>query len=180
MTVFWSVWKDNNFSLQRYCKKTTSWVIFDPLIPRCKCGYHVLFALLICTACPWWFLLQKFMERCKCSDHPNTENLGHSGRKCSIVSALRKWGSKSEVFFAKVCYYWQMLYVSIQVVACLCPEGFSGMFCGNASDACQGRPCYRGVTCQSKAEPEQFTCGECPDNTVSSGKQGYKCFEHGQ
>ncbi|KAG7229887.1 hypothetical protein INR49_009604 [Caranx melampygus] len=65
-----------------------------------------------------------------------------------------------------------------QVVACLCPKGFSGMFCGNASDACQGKPCYRGVTCQSKAEPDQFTCGECPDNTVSNGKQGYKCFEH--
>lgn len=66
-----------------------------------------------------------------------------------------------------------------QVVGCLCPKGFSGKFCGNTSDICQGKPCFRGVKCQSKTEPDQFTCGECPESTVSNGKQGYKCFEHG-
>uniref|UniRef100_A0A8C4EQG9 Si:ch73-105b23.6 n=1 Tax=Dicentrarchus labrax TaxID=13489 RepID=A0A8C4EQG9_DICLA len=65
-----------------------------------------------------------------------------------------------------------------QVVGCLCPKGFSGKFCGNKADVCRGKPCFRGVECQSKSEPGQFTCGECPDNTVSYGKQGYKCFEH--
>uniref|UniRef100_A0A3B4WAF5 Si:ch73-105b23.6 n=1 Tax=Seriola lalandi dorsalis TaxID=1841481 RepID=A0A3B4WAF5_SERLL len=65
-----------------------------------------------------------------------------------------------------------------QVVGCLCPKGFSGKFCGNASDVCLGKPCYRGVKCQSKTEPDQFTCGDCPDHIVSNGKQGYKCFEH--
>ncbi|XP_069000233.1 neurogenic locus Notch protein [Embiotoca jacksoni] len=65
-----------------------------------------------------------------------------------------------------------------QVVGCLCPKGFNGKFCGNTTDACRGKPCFRGVQCQSKPEPGQFTCGECPDNTVSEGKEGYKCFEH--
>ncbi|XP_035028119.1 mucin-like protein [Hippoglossus stenolepis] len=65
-----------------------------------------------------------------------------------------------------------------QVVGCLCPKGFSGKFCGNASDICLGKPCFRGVRCQSMTEPDQFTCGECPENTVSNGKEGYKCFEH--
>ncbi|XP_045927345.1 mucin-like protein [Micropterus dolomieu] len=64
-----------------------------------------------------------------------------------------------------------------QVVGCLCPKGFSGKFCGKTVDVCQGKPCFRGVQCQSKSEPGQFTCGECPDNTFSNGKQGYKCFE---
>eukprot|EP00066_Takifugu_rubripes_P011903 XP_011601169.1 PREDICTED: mucin-4-like [Takifugu rubripes] len=66
-----------------------------------------------------------------------------------------------------------------QVVGCLCPEGFSGKFCGRAADVCRGQPCFRGVQCHSRSDPSQFTCGECPDNTVSEGKQGYKCFEHG-
>ncbi|XP_056904232.1 neurogenic locus Notch protein-like [Takifugu flavidus] len=65
-----------------------------------------------------------------------------------------------------------------QVVGCLCPEGFSGKFCGRAADVCRGQPCFRGVQCHSRSDPSQFTCGECPDNTVSEGKQGYKCFEH--
>ncbi|XP_042290199.1 fibrillin-1 [Thunnus maccoyii] len=65
-----------------------------------------------------------------------------------------------------------------QVVGCLCPKGFSGKFCGSTADVCQGKPCFRGVQCQSESLPSQFTCGECPDNTVSKGKQGYKCFEH--
>lgn len=68
---------------------------------------------------------------------------------------------------------------SSQVVGCLCPNGFSGKFCGNISDICQGKPCFRGVKCQPKSEAGQFTCGECPANTFSEGKQGYKCFEHG-
>uniref|UniRef100_A0A3Q3WEH4 Uncharacterized protein n=1 Tax=Mola mola TaxID=94237 RepID=A0A3Q3WEH4_MOLML len=63
-----------------------------------------------------------------------------------------------------------------QVVGCLCPKGFSGRFCGNTADACRGKPCFRGVPCQSN--PGQFTCGDCPDNTVSGGSPGYKCFEH--
>ncbi|TMS04304.1 Calmodulin [Larimichthys crocea] len=65
-----------------------------------------------------------------------------------------------------------------QVVGCLCPKGFSGKFCGKTPDVCQGKPCFQGVQCQSKSEPDQFTCGECPINTVSGGKEGYKCFEH--
>ncbi|XP_044070958.1 mucin-like protein isoform X2 [Siniperca chuatsi] len=65
-----------------------------------------------------------------------------------------------------------------QVVGCLCPKGFSGKFCRNTADVCKGEPCFRGVQCQSKSEPGLFTCGECPDNTVSGGKQGYKCFEY--
>ncbi|XP_029962393.1 fibrillin-1 [Salarias fasciatus] len=65
-----------------------------------------------------------------------------------------------------------------QVVGCLCPEGFSGTFCGNTTNVCRGKPCYRGVKCRSNSEPSQFTCGQCPDNTVSKGMEGYKCFEH--
>ncbi|XP_059215533.1 mucin-like protein [Centropristis striata] len=65
-----------------------------------------------------------------------------------------------------------------QVVGCLCPKGFSGQFCDKAADACRGEPCFRGVKCQSEPEPGEFTCGECPKNTVSGGKQGYKCFKH--
>ncbi|XP_049457035.1 mucin-like protein [Epinephelus fuscoguttatus] len=65
-----------------------------------------------------------------------------------------------------------------QVVGCLCPKGFSGKFCGNTADICRGKPCFRGVQCQSESKPDHFTCGECPNNTVSGGKQGYKCFEH--
>ncbi|XP_058508285.1 mucin-like protein isoform X2 [Solea solea] len=64
-----------------------------------------------------------------------------------------------------------------QVVGCLCPKGFSGKFCENTANICQGQPCFRGVKCQL-TKPDQFTCGECPQNTVSIGKQGYKCFEH--
>uniref|UniRef100_A0A3Q4HTD6 Si:ch73-105b23.6 n=1 Tax=Neolamprologus brichardi TaxID=32507 RepID=A0A3Q4HTD6_NEOBR len=62
-----------------------------------------------------------------------------------------------------------------QVVGCLCPTGFSGKFCENTTDLCQGEPCFRGVQCRS--ESGQFTCGECPDNTFANGKKGYKCFE---
>ncbi|XP_034080839.1 mucin-like protein isoform X3 [Gymnodraco acuticeps] len=67
---------------------------------------------------------------------------------------------------------------TFQVVGCLCPKGFSGKFCEKTSDVCKGKPCFRGVQCQSETEPGQFTCGECPKNAVSGGKQGYKCFEH--
>ncbi|CAJ1066921.1 fibrillin-1 [Xyrichtys novacula] len=70
------------------------------------------------------------------------------------------------------------LHGKFQVVGCLCPEGFSGKFCGSTADVCRGRPCFQGVQCQSRSKPGQFTCGECPGNTVSEGKQGYKCFEH--
>ncbi|TNN66489.1 Fibrillin-1 [Liparis tanakae] len=65
-----------------------------------------------------------------------------------------------------------------QVVACLCPKEFSGKFCGDTADVCRGKVCFRGVRCQSTSDPGQFTCGECPDNAVSGGKPGYKCFEH--
>ncbi|XP_028279854.1 mucin-like protein [Parambassis ranga] len=64
-----------------------------------------------------------------------------------------------------------------QVVGCLCPKGFSGKFCGNTTNVCLGKPCFRGVSCQSRPQPDGFTCGECPDSTVSNRKEGYKCFE---
>ncbi|XP_061602077.1 neurogenic locus notch homolog protein 1-like [Cololabis saira] len=65
-----------------------------------------------------------------------------------------------------------------QVLACLCPEGYGGEFCGNATDACRGKPCFPGVQCQAESPPGRFSCGDCPNNTVSNGNQGYKCFEH--
>ncbi|XP_054885376.1 mucin-like protein [Poeciliopsis prolifica] len=65
-----------------------------------------------------------------------------------------------------------------QVVGCLCPKGYSGTFCGNTTNACRGKPCFRGVQCDPKSGPDQFRCGDCPDNTVSNSKQGYKCFEY--
>ncbi|XP_016519079.1 mucin-like protein isoform X2 [Poecilia formosa] len=65
-----------------------------------------------------------------------------------------------------------------QVVGCLCPKGYSGAFCGNTTNACRGKPCFRGVQCDPKSGPDQFSCGDCPDNTVSNDKQGYKCFEY--
>uniref|UniRef100_A0A3B5LL06 Si:ch73-105b23.6 n=1 Tax=Xiphophorus couchianus TaxID=32473 RepID=A0A3B5LL06_9TELE len=65
-----------------------------------------------------------------------------------------------------------------QVVGCLCPKGYSGMFCGNTTNTCRGKPCFRGVQCDPKSGPDQFSCGDCPGNTVSNGKQGYKCFEY--
>ncbi|XP_043991780.1 mucin-like protein [Gambusia affinis] len=65
-----------------------------------------------------------------------------------------------------------------QVVGCLCPKGYSGTFCGNTTNACRGKPCFRGVQCDPKSGPDQFSCGDCPSNTVSNGKQGYKCFEY--
>ncbi|XP_037829284.1 fibrillin-3 isoform X2 [Kryptolebias marmoratus] len=65
-----------------------------------------------------------------------------------------------------------------QVAGCLCPKGYSGTFCGNRTDACRGKPCFRGVQCQSGSAAGQFTCGACPNNTVSNGKEGYKCFNH--
>ncbi|KPP79189.1 hypothetical protein Z043_101243, partial [Scleropages formosus] len=63
-----------------------------------------------------------------------------------------------------------------QVVGCLCPKGFGGRFCGDATDACRGRPCFPGVSCQSQRD--NFTCGQCPPHTVHHGKPGYKCFEN--
>uniref|UniRef100_A0A3Q3D7E5 Si:ch73-105b23.6 n=1 Tax=Hippocampus comes TaxID=109280 RepID=A0A3Q3D7E5_HIPCM len=65
-----------------------------------------------------------------------------------------------------------------QVLGCLCPKGFSGKFCGNIADPCKGKPCFRGVPCQSNLQSGTFNCGQCPNKTVSNGKQGYKCFEH--
>ncbi|XP_071235670.1 fibrillin-1 [Salvelinus alpinus] len=67
-----------------------------------------------------------------------------------------------------------------QVVGCLCPKGFSGIFCGDTTDVCKGKPCFPGVQCQSQSqrEPDQFTCGECPPPTIYEDKQGYKCFEN--
>ncbi|XP_057703561.1 fibrillin-3 [Corythoichthys intestinalis] len=65
-----------------------------------------------------------------------------------------------------------------QVLGCLCPKGFSGKFCGNIADQCKGKPCFRGVQCQSDLQNGDFKCGDCPDNTVSNGKEGYKCFKH--
>uniref|UniRef100_A0A3B3IFZ7 Si:ch73-105b23.6 n=1 Tax=Oryzias latipes TaxID=8090 RepID=A0A3B3IFZ7_ORYLA len=64
-----------------------------------------------------------------------------------------------------------------QVLGCLCPKGFSGKFCGNVTDVCRGRPCFPEVPCQSRSQPGEFTCGECPDNTFPNGRVGYKCFE---
>lgn len=72
-----------------------------------------------------------------------------------------------------------MVVLPSQVVGCLCPRGFSGRFCGKPTDVCRGQPCFRGVRCWSESEPSRFSCGECPDNTVTEGTQGYKCFEHG-
>ncbi|XP_064173635.1 fibrillin-2 isoform X2 [Anguilla rostrata] len=65
-----------------------------------------------------------------------------------------------------------------QIVGCLCPKGYSGRFCGNTTDPCKGKPCFPGVSCQKDKNPDQFTCGECPKNTVYQSKQGYKCFEN--
>ncbi|KAG5831344.1 hypothetical protein ANANG_G00302770 [Anguilla anguilla] len=65
-----------------------------------------------------------------------------------------------------------------QIVGCLCPKGYSGRFCGNTTDPCKGKPCFLGVSCQKDKNPDQFTCGECPKNTVYQSKQGYKCFEN--
>ncbi|XP_077470036.1 mucin-like protein [Stigmatopora argus] len=65
-----------------------------------------------------------------------------------------------------------------QVLGCLCPKGFSGKFCGNIADQCKGKPCFRGVRCQSDLPNGNFRCGNCPENTVSHGKEGYKCFKH--
>ncbi|MEQ2232453.1 hypothetical protein ILYODFUR_011547 [Ilyodon furcidens] len=65
-----------------------------------------------------------------------------------------------------------------QLVGCLCMKGYSGKFCENTTDVCQGKPCFRGVQCHLTSIPDQFTCGECPDSTVSNGKEGYKCFEY--
>ncbi|XP_061646281.1 mucin-like protein [Phyllopteryx taeniolatus] len=70
------------------------------------------------------------------------------------------------------------LHGKFQVLGCLCPKGLSGKFCGNIADPCKGKPCFRGVQCQSDLKNGNFNCGQCPDNTVSDGKQGYKCFEH--
>ena len=83
-----------------------------------------------------------------------------------------------------ICYFVypsSFLFISLssQVVGCLCTKGFSGKFCEKTADVCKGKPCFRGVQCQSETEPGQFTCGECPKDAVSGGKQGYKCFEHG-
>ncbi|XP_052007696.1 mucin-like protein isoform X2 [Xyrauchen texanus] len=64
-----------------------------------------------------------------------------------------------------------------QIVACLCPPGFSGKFCDNRSDVCKGKPCFPGVECRQE-DADSFTCGQCPPPTVSQGKQGYKCFEN--
>ncbi|XP_059928984.1 uncharacterized protein si:ch73-105b23.6 isoform X2 [Gadus macrocephalus] len=64
-----------------------------------------------------------------------------------------------------------------QVVGCLCPEGFSGEFCRVVWDPCLGDPCFPGVDCLPGAEPESFSCGECPSPNVYQGKQGYKCFQ---
>ncbi|XP_051936932.1 fibrillin-1 isoform X2 [Hippocampus zosterae] len=65
-----------------------------------------------------------------------------------------------------------------QVLGCVCPKGFSGKFCGNIADPCKGKPCFRGVPCQLNLQSGTFNCGQCPNKTVSNGKQGYKCFEH--
>ncbi|KAI7806067.1 hypothetical protein IRJ41_025875, partial [Triplophysa rosa] len=65
-----------------------------------------------------------------------------------------------------------------QVVGCLCPEGFSGKYCGDKTDVCKGKPCFPGVECFRQKEPDSFTCGQCPFPTVYQDKPGYKCFEN--
>ncbi|XP_049591742.1 fibrillin-2 isoform X1 [Syngnathus scovelli] len=70
------------------------------------------------------------------------------------------------------------LHGKFQVSGCLCPKGFSGKFCREIANPCKGKPCFRGVQCQSDLKSGTFDCGQCPNNTVSNGKQGYKCFEH--
>lgn len=84
-------------------------------------------------------------------------------------------------FFGKIknSVFWVFLWSTLQVVGCLCPKGFGGKFCENTTDVCRGKPCFPAVPCNSSSEPGQFTCGECPDNTFSNGKEGYKCFERG-
>ncbi|KAM8851962.1 mucin-like protein [Synchiropus picturatus] len=63
-----------------------------------------------------------------------------------------------------------------QVVGCLCTKEFSGKFCDKRADPCHGQPCFRGVECTSQSG--EFTCGECPAGTVSTGRPGYKCLKH--
>lgn len=84
-----------------------------------------------------------------------------------------------ELFFTTIARVLIVQMFHFQVVGCLCPKGFSGMFCGRAADVCRGKPCFRGVQCQPASDSSQFTCGECPDHTITEGKEGYKCFEHG-
>ncbi|XP_076831604.1 mucin-4 [Brachyhypopomus gauderio] len=65
-----------------------------------------------------------------------------------------------------------------QVVGCLCPPGFGGRYCGSRTDVCKGKPCFPKVDCFSQRETDSFICGPCPYPTVSTGKQGYKCFHN--
>ncbi|XP_067277091.1 uncharacterized protein si:ch73-105b23.6 [Pseudorasbora parva] len=71
-----------------------------------------------------------------------------------------------------------LLLGKFQVVACLCPPGFSGKYCDNRTDVCKGKPCFPGVECIRQREPDLFTCGQCPPPTVYKDQQGYKCFEN--
>ncbi|XP_073669018.1 uncharacterized protein [Paramisgurnus dabryanus] len=65
-----------------------------------------------------------------------------------------------------------------QVVACLCPPGFSGKYCDDKTDVCRGKPCFPGVECFKQKEADSFICGQCPFPTVYKDQQGYKCFEN--
>lgn len=100
-----------------------------------------------------------------------------------FVFLIPSWSFKSprRRFFFKLCLSAILKSVCSrsysQVVGCLCPKGFSGKFCDSVANVCQGKPCFRGLQCQS--ESRQFTCADCPANTISKGKEGYKCFKHG-
>ncbi|XP_055025536.2 uncharacterized protein [Misgurnus anguillicaudatus] len=65
-----------------------------------------------------------------------------------------------------------------QVVACLCPPGFSGKYCDDKTDVCRGKPCFPGVECFKQKEADSFMCGQCPPPTVYKDQQGYKCFKN--
>ncbi|XP_072906741.1 mucin-4 isoform X2 [Hemitrygon akajei] len=63
-----------------------------------------------------------------------------------------------------------------QVVGCLCPEMFSGVFCSDFQDYCKGQPCFPGLKCTNQTSLQLFQCDRCPSATISNGKEGYKCF----
>ena len=65
-------------------------------------------------------------------------------------------------------------YLSVQVVTCICTEGWLGDDCSVDHDSCEEKPCYPGVQCIDQPPPATMAeCGNCPPGLLGDG---FKCF----
>lgn len=61
-----------------------------------------------------------------------------------------------------------------EYAGCSCTPAWTGRFCNQDYDECNGNPCYEGVNCTGKIAPlSGYKCGPCPGGLNGDGEKCY-------